>query len=268
MLSGEPFLISTCNQCKLFITNPQPEVLELARYYKSENYISHKANAKFALDYVYMLARKYAIRSKLRILNQYPHDHTILDYGCGTGDFLHGCSEKGWAITGFEPSDDARKIAEQKLKKSIHSNVKELKKMPSYSIITLWHVLEHIPNLIETIAVLKDLVADNGKIIFALPNHESYDAKHYNEYWAAYDVPRHLYHFSKESMEYLLTNNGLRLDDVIPMKLDSYYISLMSEKYMTGSSNLVKAMLNGYKSNIYGRKTGKYSSLIYVCSKC
>jgi len=268
MLSNDKFLITVCNKCKLLITNPQPDTSELARYYKSENYISHKANAKFVLDYVYMVARKFTVRSKLRILNQYPHNYTIMDYGCGTGDFLYGCKENGWTITGYEPSDSARKIAEQKLKVNILSNVEELKKKPFFSIITLWHVLEHIPNPRETIANLRNIVADNGKIIFALPNHESYDAKLYKEYWAAYDVPRHLYHFSKESMEYFLTKNGLRLDDVIPMKLDSYYISLMSEKYKTGSSNFFKAIISGYKSNIYGIKTGKYSSLIYVSSKC
>jgi len=267
-LSKELFSISECNQCKLLITNPQPAETELGHYYKSESYASHKTQAKSALDYVYMRARKYAIVTKFNLLKKYPHNHTILDYGCGTGDFLKYCHDRGWNVTGFEPSDVARKIAFDKLGRNIHGNKAELNKKEQFSIITLWHVLEHIPDIKEIILTLRSLVADNGKIIFALPNHESYDANHYGKYWAAYDVPRHLYHFSRLSIEYLLSNNGMQLDEVIPMKLDSYYISIMSERYKTNSSNYFKAFINGYKSNIYGRRTGNYSSLIYICSKC
>ncbi|MDZ7604740.1 MAG: class I SAM-dependent methyltransferase [Cyclobacteriaceae bacterium] len=267
-LSHDDFSISCCNQCQLLITNPQPSLSELGQYYKSENYTSHKAEATSILDYVYILARKYTIASKLRIINRYQHNKTILDYGCGTGDFLLGCKEKGWTTTGFEPSDHARENALNKLEKDIHGNIDDLTKNHPYSIITLWHVLEHVNDLNETVANLRNLVTDNGKIIFALPNHESYDAKYYGQYWAAYDVPRHLYHFSKDSMKYLLSNSGLKLDNIIPMKLDSYYISLLSEKYKTGRTNYLKSILTGYKSNVYGYKTGNYSSLIYICSKC
>jgi len=267
-LSNETFSICKCDQCQILITNPQPDSSELAQYYRSENYASHKAKAITALDYLYLLARKYAIKSKLNIINRYPHNKTILDYGCGTGDFLQSCKKKGWTITGYEPSDEARKIAIKKLEQNIHRNVDALTDKHPFSIITLWHVLEHIPDLNETIANLRNLITDKGKIIFALPNHESYDSQYYREYWAAYDVPRHLYHFSQDSIKCFLTNNGLKIDDVIPMKLDSYYISLLSEKYKTGSSNYFKSILTGYKSNIYGHKTGNYSSLIYVSSKC
>ncbi len=267
-LTNELYSISECNNCKLLITNPQPDSSEIGRYYKSENYVSHKAKPKSVTDHAYMVARKFSIASKLKIINGYHHNHTILDFGCGNGDFLSACKNKGWSTVGFEPSDDARKIAEKKLNQNIFSKVEELTNRGLFSIITLWHVLEHIPDLHETIANLRNLVSNNGKIIFALPNHESYDAKYYNRYWAAYDVPRHLYHFSRNSMNYLMSKNGLKLDDVIPMKLDAFYISLLSEKYKTGKYNYLKSILTGYKSNLYGSKTGNYSSLIYICSKC
>lgn len=267
-LTHETFSLLSCSECHLWFTNPQPESLELSRYYISEKYISHKSRPKSLFDIIYILARNYALKQKLKIINKFDLNHTVFDYGCGNGDFLNYCSKHGWNIDGFEPSTTARENAEKKVHQQIYNTQNQLINLEPYSIVTLWHVLEHIPNIGETITLLKNLIAENGKLIIALPNHESLDATYYHQYWAAYDVPRHLFHFSKKSMKYFLTKHGLRIDEIIPLYLDAYYISLLSEKYKQKKPNYLNSFLTGYKSNIYGKKTGNYSSLIYIVSKC
>ena len=133
-------------------------------------------------------------------------------------------------------------------------------------MISLWHVLEHLPELNETVNFLKSKLVSRGKLLLAVPNLNSWDASEYQEYWAAYDVPRHLYHFSQQSMATLLKNHDLKIVRTIPMKLDAFYVSLLSEKYRNGATNFFKSFINGYKSNSYAKKTSDYSSLIYIAS--
>jgi 2-polyprenyl-3-methyl-5-hydroxy-6-metoxy-1,4-benzoquinol methylase len=259
----ESFTIQRCDHCSLLLTNPRPSKDTIGKYYKSENYISHTGGGQSVIDNIYRAVRSRTLKSKLNLINKYQSKFNLLDYGSGTGEFLATCKDAGWTVTGVEPSDEAR----VKVRKDI-TVVSELSKVTSQvNAITMWHVLEHVHDLNETLARMRSLLTNNGTVFIALPNHESYDARYYKNFWAGYDVPRHLWHFNKENIKTLLTRHNLRLQAIQPMKFDSYYVSLLSESYKSpGRSAITRSMsafMNGLVSNL---KAGadNHSSLIYI----
>lgn len=268
-VSQESFNIMVCENCNFQFTNPRPNQEEIGKYYKSEDYISHSDKSNTPINFLYKLARKYALSSKKKLINSITKNKKgrILDYGCGTGYFLKTMKDNGWKTYGIEPNDDARKIASSKSK--VEENIEDLKlKNKKFDVITLWHVLEHIHNLNETMKVLKTILKEKGKIVIAVPNIESYEQSVFEEQWAAYDVPRHLYHFSQDTMNTLILKHGLKIKKIHPMKLDSYYISLLSNKYKFDKNKFIQSIITGYKSNIYAIKNeNNYSSLIYIIKK-
>ena len=149
----------------------------------------------------------------------------------------------------------------------IIENLLQNNETEEYDVITMWHVLEHVENLQEYIQQLKDLLKENGTLLIAVPNYKSYDANYYKEFWAAYDVPRHLWHFSQASISKLFSVENISVVKTLPMKFDSYYVSLLSEKYKNGKMNPIKAFLVGFTSNRKSKQTKEYSSLIYVLKK-
>jgi SAM-dependent methyltransferase len=265
-VSHEKFNIVSCSSCGFKFTNPIPDLSNLGNYYKSEDYISHSNTKKGVISRLYHLVRNYTLRKKLTLLSRNVSRGTILDYGCGTGMFLNVCQEAGWDAFGIEPDEGARKIASQ-MKLRTFANKKELEqniKEKSFDVISLWHVLEHVTDLDETLDFFKKKLTREGVLIIAVPNHTSHDAKCYKEFWAAYDVPRHLYHFEPISIEKLLSRFDFKLTQTLPMKFDSFYVSMLSEKYKTGSINYLKAFLTGLKSNLNSKASGDYSSVIYL----
>lgn len=260
-VSKESYEVMLNEEYDMLVTSPVPSNLET--YYLSEEYISHTDSKKGFIDKIYQLVKNYTLKKKLKLINSFnTESKTILDVGAGTGDFLKVCKENNWEIKGIEPSDKARKIAEEKSIK-LNKEITEIKNT-SFDVITLWHVLEHIPNLVEYTNQLKKLLKPNGVLIIAVPNYKSYDAEYYKEFWAAYDVPRHLWHFSKNSIQKIFSNINMNVEKILPMKFDSFYVSLLSEKYKNKKSKTVKAFLIGLKSNLKARKNGEYSSLMYI----
>lgn len=269
-VSKESFVISLCKGCQFQFTNPRPTPSEIGKYYESEDYISHTNKGNSPVNVVYKLARQFALKSKCKLINSISSNKkgNLLDYGCGTGYFLKTMKKDGWKIAGIEPNEQARDLAEALINEKVKVNLEQLDmKNKKFSVITLWHVLEHIHDLNTTIAALKSLLKEKGRLVIAVPNISSHDNSIYQELWAAYDVPRHLYHFNQDSMRTLMLKHGLKVKNVYPMRLDSYYISLLSERYKTGKSNYVKSIINGYKSNSYAQKSNNYSSLIYEIRK-
>jgi 2-polyprenyl-3-methyl-5-hydroxy-6-metoxy-1,4-benzoquinol methylase len=267
--SKETFQIVKCSACNFLITNPRPTQKEIGQYYKSDKYISHTGNTKTLFDKLYHTARNYTIRKKRKLIETKSHKKSILDYGCGTGEFITYLKENNWKVEGVEPSEVARQKALQLSAAPIHSDINQLNGK-TFDVITLWHVIEHVHALNETISRLSELLKIDGKIFIAVPNPESPDAKTYGNFWAAYDVPRHLWHFNKENMKMLLTKNGLKLIDIKPMTLDSYYVSVLSEQYQSQSStflNMINGFFNGLKSNLAAKATTNNSSLIYIAGK-
>jgi 2-polyprenyl-3-methyl-5-hydroxy-6-metoxy-1,4-benzoquinol methylase len=274
-ISRETFPIIRCTDCGLLITTPRPSNDKLASYYSSPVYTSHVNTAKTIFDKIYFSARQFTLKWKLSLLeNTIPasSQKNLLDFGCGTGEFLKVAKTNGWSTIGMEPSPFARQQADTTIAQDIKASTQEVTRHNQrFNAITLWHVLEHVENLNETLKTLKDLLEQSGIIFIAVPNHNSRDSAHYKQYWAGYDVPRHLWHFNTKSMKRLLENHALTLVRIIPMRLDAFYVSLLSEKYRDGKSisivGMIKAFFHGLRSNYSARKSMEYSSLIYVIKK-
>lgn len=271
-VSQKSFAIWHCNDCTLRFTQDVPEQNAIGPYYQSDNYISHSDIKKGFINTLYHLVRKRTLDKKRDlIIDQLGMTKgELLDIGCGTGAFLNTMKTAGWGITGLEPDDTARKKANDLYSIAPQSPEKLFElKQGTYHAITMWHVLEHVHELHAYIKQLANLITANGKIFIAVPNYTSKDADIYQEYWAAYDVPRHLYHFSPESMQQLLKTYNLKITSIKPMWYDSFYVSMLSEKYKNnGKGNIVKAFINGLISNLkaMGDKS-KCSSVIYIISK-
>lgn len=265
-VSGEIFQLIQNESYGFLETIPKPSIAKLPEYYQTEDYISHTDSKRNLFEKVYHSIREVSLKRKLKLINSFKTDQkNLLDFGCGTGDFLKSALNIGWNVSGIEPNSEARSIANSKTKQSVldSEGIKTYKKH-SFDVITLWHVLEHIPNLESQISILKDLLKPNGVLIIAVPNYKSYDAKHYKQFWAAYDVPRHLWHFDKKSISKLFSSINMTVQNIKPMVFDSYYVSLLSEKYKKGSMNLFSAFWTGFRSNAKAKRSGEYSSLIYV----
>jgi 2-polyprenyl-3-methyl-5-hydroxy-6-metoxy-1,4-benzoquinol methylase len=263
-VSDEVYQVMINNEYDMLVTSPVPE--NVADYYKSEDYISHTDSKKSLLDKAYQAVKNITLKRKLKLINSFEtSSKNILDVGAGTGDFLNVCKSNSWKVSGIEPSLNARKIAYKK-GVNLQENLSEFKNT-NFDVITLWHVLEHVENLSEYILELHSLLADDGRLIIAVPNFKSDDANYYKEFWAAFDVPRHLWHFSQRSISKLFSEVHMVVEKTIPMKFDGYYVSLLSEKYKSGKMNPLKSFYRGFVSNFKARSTNEYSSLIYVLKK-
>ena len=262
-VSQETFDLYHDEELDMLITHPQPSLENLGKYYESVDYISHTDSKRSLFEKCYHFIKSIALKNKLNLVNSLqPAKGSILDIGAGTGDFLSVVKENGWITIGVEPSDKAKAIAKSKGVVFVEQT-SELENN-SFDIITMWHVLEHVPNLDNQLKELKRLLKPNGNLIIAVPNFKSFDAKHYGNFWAAYDVPIHFWHFSKTAIKRLFAKEDMELVQVLPMKFDSFYVSLLSEKYKTGKMNFVKAFFIGLQSNWKARKNFEYSSHIYV----
>lgn len=263
-VSKMTFEIVECSECGFAFTNPRPLERDLGKYYESEEYISHSNTSKGIVSRLYQTVRKHTLGKKLQLINREGKKGVLMDIGCGTGEFLNTVKQDGWKTIGIEPSPSARKQGIDNYQLEVRDE-NELANLPpnSFDVITMWHVMEHVPHLQERVKKLKELLKSDGVLIIAVPNRNSHDAKYYGKYWAAYDAPRHLSHFRAQDMRTLMSLFGFEVKQILPMKFDSYYVSMLSEKCKTGSNNLIRAVWRGWISN---RKAGAEgsSSLIYI----
>jgi 2-polyprenyl-3-methyl-5-hydroxy-6-metoxy-1,4-benzoquinol methylase len=266
MVSGETFSVEFCSTCNLGITNPRPD--SIATYYDSPAYVSHLDQGQGMMGRLYGMARSFASWTKVRLIASATKKSkgSLLDYGCGVGFFASRAERRGWLVQGVELSDSARAKAQEKLKVGTVVSSREELPDTKYDAVTLFHVLEHLDDPVETLQWIRDRLNPGGAIIVALPNHASPDAGHYGRFWAAWDVPIHYWHFTKESMTELAKRKGLFVESVHPMRMDAFYVSLLSERYKNGSSNWISAFYQGLRSNILGGESNA-SSLIYVLRK-
>lgn len=268
-LSKENFQLVKCVHCGLVFIQNRPDKSSIGAYYESEEYISHTDSHKNLFALVYQIVRRWNVAKKYRMIKRYISQGSILDIGCGTGDFLNYFFRKKWNVAGIEPSNSAREIAN---KKNNHQIFEEEKLNHfadgAFDVISMWHSLEHVHNLNERLSAVHRLLKDDGVFVFSVPIYESWDATHYDSFWAAWDVPRHLYHFSQATVKTLMDRNNFHLLKTIPLPFDSYYISLLSEGYKTKRGSLLRVFLNGFVSNLNARlKTKNFSSLIFIAQK-
>ena len=297
-VSQEDFALLECTVCTARFTQNAPNASEIGRYYASDDYISHSDTQKGLINSLYHIIRKRSLVRKRMLVEwarvgmggeekaivgmggeektkgdtQKDSRFSILDIGCGTGAFLHEMKQNGWIIRGLEPDEKARAIARQKHQIEAE-NPEKLFQLPknSVDVVSMWHVLEHVHELQDYLVKIREILSKNGILVIAVPNYTSFDATYYQEKWAAYDVPRHLYHFSPKAMEILLQKHGFQLRNCQKMPFDSFYVSMLSEKYKNNGKlsilGLIKAVWIGAKSNI--KTIGnpkKCSSVIYVAS--
>jgi 2-polyprenyl-3-methyl-5-hydroxy-6-metoxy-1,4-benzoquinol methylase len=264
--SQKEFEIVCCSGCGFKFTNPRPDEKSIGQFYRFADYVSHTDSKKGLINSLYHLVKKYALKQKLKLVKKhFGKEKTLLDYGCGSGDFLGYVLANGVNGFGLEQDDTTRQKAIEKYNATIISPKEFSADLKRYEIITLWHVLEHLHHLNKDIEQLKNHLADNGRLIIAVPNPASYDAKFYDRYWAAYDVPRHLYHFEKETVKQLFEKHGFAVETIKPMLFDSFYVSMLSEKHRKG--NLLRALFIGLISNIKALGKQNHSSLIYILKR-
>lgn len=272
-VSNEIFDIMECGSCTLRFTQSVPDQAAIGAYYQSDAYISHNDTEKGLVNKLYIKARNYTLSWKMKLLDKSAgnkdHKRELLDIGAGTGAFLDKAIHSGWVVRGLEPDQGARNICFDKY--GIQSETPDtLFEIPGNQCdaVTMWHVLEHVHQLHEYMDHTKRVLKENGVALIALPNYTSKDAAEYKSFWAAYDVPRHLYHFSPLAMAVLAHQHGMKLESILPMWLDAFYISLLSEQYKNKKANLVAAFWNGFKSNAYALQDKKLcSSLVYILRK-
>ena len=270
-VSQKEFTLCRCGDCELLFTNPRPKEEEIGPYYDFKEYYSHEDKVQNFTQWVYQKIRNYSIRKKVDLIFGLSKGGSLLDYGCGTGEFLQEAQRQKWTVRGIEPSEKARGQARGKLPKQVVSTLSELPEEESYDVVTLFHVLEHIHSLRKTLKGILNHLKSGSYLVIAVPNPHSEDATRYGSHWAGYDVPRHLYHFSKKSMSVIQDEFALELVQVKPMVFDSYYVSLLSEGYKNPNSGLIsrywKAILQGYRSNKMASIPGNYSSNIFIFKK-
>lgn len=272
LATNESFSIYRCPNCSFGFTQDFPSEDEIGKYYDAPEYISHSDTSKGFINSLYHIARKIALKAKTNLILKYASDnstHKLLDIGSGTGYFLQAMREKKWIVTGIEKSETTRTYAHQKFDLDIQDS-DYLSQMPNKTkdVITMWHVLEHIESLNATFENLYRVLKEDGTLFIALPNKESVDAKAYKEWWAAYDVPRHLWHFSPNDFEQLANKHGFKLVTMKGMTFDPLYISMLSEK---NKGTTLAPIVGLFKGFIFLLKslsdTKSCSSIVYILKK-
>lgn len=274
LVTGRKFDILKNPETTILETHPRPTKEELPTYYDSENYTSHNDKSAGIVSFCYRIIKSISTSRKIRIgqnslsKNTPQNKPRLLDVGCGTGDFLYSCLKKGWQINGIENNKNAKNNSRTEVSSFIFDDFEFLKSQPErFDIITMWHSLEHIIDLKQTIVDMKKLLTNKGVIVVACPNHKSFDAMFYKESWAAYDLPRHLWHFDKDSISKLFLEHNMQLTKTLPMYWDSFYISILSEKIISKKNKFLKGVIVGLLSNVSAMFSKEHSSLIYVFNK-
>jgi 2-polyprenyl-3-methyl-5-hydroxy-6-metoxy-1,4-benzoquinol methylase len=270
-ISKEEFEVFKCEDCSFLFTQDYPEESEIERFYESEEYISHSDKASGFTDKLYHKARNLMLQKKRRIVNNFSglESGSLLDIGSGTGYFANEMKKAGWQVSGIEMNKKAREFSVTQFGLDVISpgQISTLK-TDSFDCITLWHVLEHLHDPFAYTTEIRRLLKPGGRCIIAMPNCGSYDAKYYSRYWAAYDVPRHLWHFNPETFRFFAEKTGFKITEIRNLPLDVFYISFLSEKYKGSALPFVKAMIKGlwFSAKALFKKE-RSSSLIYILKK-
>ena len=271
LATGNTFEILKNPETGILETHPKPTLAELPKYYDSQEYISHNQKPLGVISFCYKQVRSISTKRKIKICTKHIKGMSlkkrarILDVGCGTGHFLAKCLEKGWTVKGIENNMNARNALPSKISKDVVERFEPLIDQPEkFDVITMWHSLEHLYDLNAAIQDMKKLLKPKGVILVACPNHKSFDASFYKENWAAYDVPRHLWHFDKNAMKDLFSTHNFQLTETLPMHWDSFFVSILSEKTLCNNLFFLRGFFVGLISNVRAVFSGQYSSLIYV----
>lgn len=269
--SGEQFGLVRCDDCGFVFTQGAPVEAEIGRYYETPDYISHTDTRKGLMNRAYHWVRRYMLSSKARLIKRVSglDKGVLLDIGTGTGYFSHAMKACGWQVKAIEKSPQARAFAKEHFELEVDTeDALAGYAAGSFDVITLWHVMEHLEHLNETWERLSALLKERGVLVVAVPNPASYDAEKYGEWWAAYDVPRHLWHFTPAVMQQFGAKHGFKLAEQHPMPFDAFYVSMLTEKYKGNRLSFLKGMWTGMLAWLSSlAKKERSSSMIYVFRK-
>ncbi len=269
-MSKERFQLTVCSICQFCATNPRPDRAHIGQYYDSPEYISHTNATAGLQDRIYQFVRRRAIRSKHRLISRHRTNGRVLDMGCGTGEFLSYLKSRGYLTLGVEPGSGPREQAIANHALEVLPSLELVPALEQFHIITLWHVLEHVHDVRDTLKKLHARLTPGGLLVIAVPDRDSWDAQHYGAGWAAYDVPRHLSHFRRPDLHRLLSEHGFRMKATKPMWFDAPYVSMLSEKYRGASplAALLKGAVTGMASNAVSATTDRpTSSSLFLAEK-
>ena len=265
--SNERFGLLRCNGCSFVLTSPRPLDNELGKYYPKSTYVSHNEKPKGVFDRIYFQVQKANLRDKLKKILRHSKTGALLDYGCGSGSFLGFMQQNGWKVEGVELSKEAAEIARKRTDSAIWSPDEFVIQPNKYDVISLWHVLEHLPDFERVVEKLKASLKPGGVLLIAVPNHKSYDANYFGKNWAAWDVPIHLWHFNREVMTQLAKNWNMNFEETLPMPFDAFYVSMLSAQNKKKKLWFLEGALRGLISNVKAKSNKEASSLIYILKK-
>lgn len=269
--TGEHFEVCQCADCGFRFTDGAPVESEIGRYYETPDYISHSDTSKGLMNKVYHWVRSYMLSRKARLVAKASgmERGTMLDYGTGTGYFANQMRKAGWTVRAIEKSAQAREFARTNFGLEVWSE-QQMDQVPtgSLDVVTLWHVMEHVENLDRLWSEIDRWLRKDGTLIVAVPNCSGADEAIYGAHWAAYDVPRHLWHFVPPTMRRLAERKGYEMCQTLPMPFDAFYVSMLSEKYRGSKAYFVKGMLSGARALVKAwADKNRSSSIIYVMRK-
>ncbi len=267
LLSREKFVLYKCKDCGFIFTQNHPDETEIKKYYESDDYISHNDAARGFINHIYALSRRVMLRWKLKMVKDAARIKSgkILDIGCGTGYFANIMKSYGWDVTGIEPNIKAREFGKNQFGLNI-IDPSEIKALPegSFDVVTMWHVMEHFQDPYTYYRDILRFMKPGGICITALPNCNSFDAEYYGKHWAAWDVPRHLWHFSPATYNFFTEKTGFVITQIRSLPLDVFYISILSEKNAGAKFYFIKGVFRGFIFTIRSLiSIKKNSSLIY-----
>lgn len=267
-LTKEKFILARCPACGLILTQDPPGEENIGRYYESEEYVSHDDSGTGLSHLIYRRVRSLMLKRKRKIVNKLTGltKGSVLDIGSGTGHFLSEMNRSGWDTKGIEPNRKARDFSVTKLGLDVLPP-EELKEFPDsvFDCVTLWHVLEHFHDPFGYVSEIRRLLKPKGICIIALPNSSSFDAEHYGNFWAAWDVPRHLWHYNPHTFRLFAEKSGFKVTALKRLPFDVFYISILSEKHRGSGFSLMKGIIKGlYFSLLAMFRKEKGSSLIYI----
>lgn len=269
-ISQELFQLASCDDCgQLFTQNP-PDELNSGAYYKSERYISHSNSTKGVINYLYHIVRVYMLRKKRKIIAGVSTSRKLIDIGCGTGYFLNQMHSNGYTTKGVERSPEARRFCIDNFGLDVVSPEYLFDDLvqEKFELATMWHVLEHLYDPHKYLKAIHKILKDESYLFVAVPNYKSYDAEYYRQFWAGYDVPRHLWHFDAPTVTNLVEGVGFKLVSLHRLPFDAYYVSLLSESYKGNRFFVFAGLLNGLKSQIVSLfNLKRTSSILYVFKK-
>jgi 2-polyprenyl-3-methyl-5-hydroxy-6-metoxy-1,4-benzoquinol methylase len=269
-VSHQRFELKDCADCGFRFTDPRPSQNDIGQFYESEEYISHSNSRTTLHDRLYQIARKWALKNKHELIRRHKPDGKVLDVGCGTGEFLAYLMGRGYSVHGVEPSEKARRQAIESTGINVTASLEKLPAQEQFQVITMWHVLEHLPDLRNAFKRLYSLMSDGGLLVIAVPDRECWDASHFGSKWAAWDVPRHLSHFRRKDVHRLLKEHGFEIVETRRMLMDAPYIAMLSSRYEGSGAlvALVKGMIIGAISNVISLIGGRpTSSSLYIAKK-